>query len=49
MSYIAGYADQIDSFLNYPFFYQMRSILLNKSMTNIKEYYTQWGRVIDLN
>lgn len=50
MGYLGGYLGSIDAVLNYPFFYSVRDTLFNgRDMSNLRQYYTNWGKHIDLN
>lgn len=50
MWYLGGYLGSMDAVLNYPFFFWVRDTLFNtKDMTNLRNYYTEWGKNIDAN
>lgn len=49
MGYVGGYVGSVTSVLNYPFFFWVRDTLSNnKDMTNLRSYYTDWSKKIDL-
>lgn len=49
MGYVGGYVGSVTSVLNYPFFYWVRdTIFNNKDMTNLRMYYSEWSKHIDL-
>jgi alpha-amylase len=49
MGYVGGYVGTVTSVLNYPFFYWVRDTLFNtKDMTNLRSYYSEWSKKIDL-
>ena len=50
MGYLAGYLGSLDAVLNYPFFFWVRDTVFNwKDMTNLRNYYNEWSRRLDLN
>lgn len=50
MWYLGGYLGSLDAVLNYPFFFWIRDTLFNqKDMYNLRNYYTEWSKNIDMN
>ena len=50
MWYLGGYLGSLDGVLNYPYFFWIRDTLFNqKDMYNIRNYYSEWGKNIDMN
>ncbi len=50
MWYVGGYVGSVDACLNYPFFFWVRDTLFNqKDMYNLRNYYNEWGKNLDLN
>ena len=49
MGYVGGYVNSVRSILNYPFFFWVRdTIFNNKDMTNLRQFYSEWSKNIDL-
>lgn len=49
MGYVGGYVGSVNSVLNYPFFFWTRDTLSNdKEMMNLRGYYTEWSKRVDL-
>jgi alpha-amylase len=49
MWYLAPYVGSVSGVLNYPFFFWIRDTIFNyKDMTNIRNYYNEWSKNINL-
>ncbi len=50
MGYLSGYLGSLDAVLNYPFFFWVRdTVFNNKEMSNLRLYYNEWSKRLDLN